>query len=41
MQKIVKFNNNNLIHKKKMTRLKNNSVLSLFVSMLCKLYPKS
>ena len=37
----IKFFNNSLIHKKKMKRLKNTPVLSLFVPMLCKLYKES
>ena len=37
----INFFNNNLIHKKKMKRLKNTTVLSLFVPMLCKLYKGS
>ena len=37
----IKFFNNNLINKKKMKRLKNTSVLSLFVPKLCKLYKES
>lgn len=41
MYNIINFFNNSLIHKKKMKRLKNTPVLSLFVPMLCKLYKES